>query len=138
MVAGKYGWPQIGPGSTTGERGIASLYHPKVGTLRFRSNPKEFNWSYTLNKRVDQTYGGRVIQLLGTSIDDFTFKADCGSLKTVGGIPGGWPYANQVARFFCAETVRKRRLPRRRGSGSSFCNGFLQQPMHASCLKPSW
>lgn len=108
MVAGKYGWPQIGPGSTTGERGIASLHHPKVGTLRFRSNPKEFNWSYTLNKRVDQTYGGRVIQLLGTSIDDFTFKADCGSLKTVGGIPGGWPYANQVARFMRRVMIEQR------------------------------
>ena len=77
--------------TSTGERGIASLYHPEVGTLRFRSNPKEFNWSYTLNKRIDQTYGGRVIQLLGTRIDDFTFTADCGS--------GRWAYMNKVAKF---------------------------------------
>lgn len=91
MVIGAYEFPQVAPASTTGERGIASLYHPGAGTLRFRSNPKEFNWSYTLNKRVDQTYGGRVIQLLGTRIEDFTFKADAGR--------GRWPYMNGVAKF---------------------------------------
>lgn len=104
MAVGKYGWPQVAPGSTTGERGISSLHHPKVGTLRFRSNPKEFNWSYTLNKRVDQTYGGRVIQLLGTKIDDFTFKADSGALKN----DGGWPYTNRVARFLRNVMIEQR------------------------------
>lgn len=86
-----YGWPQVSPASTGTERGIASLSHPNVSTLRFRTNPKEFNWSYTLRKRIDQTYGGRVIQLLGTSIDDFTFKADCGL--------GRWAEMNRVAKF---------------------------------------
>jgi len=94
MAIGSYGFPQVAPASTTGERGIASLRHPGVNggaALRFRCNPKEFNWSYTLNKRIDQTYGGRVIQLLGTRIDDFTFKADSGL--------GRWGYLNQVAKF---------------------------------------
>lgn len=93
MSLGKYEFPQTGPGLSgiTGERGISSLHHPDVGTLRFRSNPKEFNWSYTLNKRVDQTYGGRVIQLLGTRIDDFSFKADAGA--------GRWAEVQKVAAF---------------------------------------
>lgn len=91
MAFGNYQFPQKTPPLAYGEKGIASLYHPAVGSLRFRSNPKEFNWSYTLNKRVDQTYGGRVIQLLGTRIDDFSFKADCGN--------GRWDYMNQVALF---------------------------------------
>lgn len=73
------------------ERGIASLYHPEVSTFRFYANPKQFNWSYTMNKRIDQTYGGRVIQLLSTRIDDFTFTADCGSER--------WAYMNRVAEF---------------------------------------
>lgn len=90
-MADIYGFPQVSPAVTTGERGIATLYHPDVRTFRFRCNPKNFNWSYTLNKRVDQTYGGRVIQLLGTRIDDFTLKADSGG--------GGWPYLNKVALF---------------------------------------
>ena len=100
MVIGNYGWPQVAPTSTTGERGIASLSHPGVGTLRFRANPKEFNWSYTLNKRVDQTYGGRVIQLLGTKIDDFTFKADAGI--------GRWPEVNRVAKFMRDVMIEQR------------------------------
>lgn len=92
MATNAYGWPQVGPPSAnTEERGIASLHHPKVGTFRFRSNPNEFNWSYTLNKRVDQTYGGRVIQLLGTRIDDFSLKADCGG--------GRWREMNRAAVF---------------------------------------
>jgi hypothetical protein len=93
-MAERYNFPQSGPamvGLVPGERGIASMHHPEVGTIRFRSNPKEFNWSYTLNKRVDQTYGGRVIQLLGTRIDDFSFKADVGN--------GRWAYMQKVAAF---------------------------------------
>lgn len=91
MAFGQYEFPQRAAPLATTERGIASLYHPEVGTLRFRSNPKEFNWSYTLTKRVDQTYGGRVIQLLGTRIEDFNLKADCGN--------GRWEYMNKVAKF---------------------------------------
>jgi hypothetical protein len=83
-----------------GERGIASLQHPDVGTLRFRSNPKQFNWSYTLNKRIDQTYGGRVVQLLGTRIDDFSFTADCGR--------GRWDEMNRVAHFMRNVMVKQR------------------------------
>jgi hypothetical protein len=100
MAFGNYEFPQKSSPIISGERGIASLSHPEVGTLRFRSNPKEFNWSYTLTKRVDQTYGGRVIQLLGTRIDDFTFKADCGA--------GRWAEMNRVATFMRDVMVRQR------------------------------
>jgi len=107
MAKGRNEFPQVAPPAnlTDGERGIASLYHPDVGTLRFRSNPKEFNWSYTLNKRVDQTYGGRVIQLLGTRIDDFSFTADSGSV----GKDGGWPYMYRVATFMRNVMVQQRK-----------------------------
>ena len=83
------------------ERGIASLTHPGVGTFRFRSNPKQFNWGYTLNKRVDQTYGGRVVQLLGTKIEDFSFTADCGTER--------WAYMNRVALFMRDVMIEQRR-----------------------------
>jgi len=97
---GRYEFPQKSAPLTGGERGIATLSHPEVGSFRFRCNPKEFNWSYTLTKRVDQTYGGRVIQLLGTRIDDFTFKADSGL--------GRWEYANRFARFMADVMIRQR------------------------------
>ena len=88
---------QLGPD----ERGIASLSHPDVSTtFRFRSNPKQFNWSYTLNKRIDQTYGGRVVQLLSTRIDDFSFTVYCGTER--------WAYMNQAANFMRDVMVKQR------------------------------
>lgn len=100
MGTGVFEFPQRSAPMVGEERGIASLSHPEVGTLRFRSNPKEFTWAYTLTKRVDQTYGGRVIQLLGTRIEDFTFKADCGR--------GRWDYMNRVALFMRDILIRQR------------------------------
>ncbi|AON96893.1 hypothetical protein BI081_gp214 [Mycobacterium phage Tonenili] len=84
-------FPQQSIPLAKGERGIATLHHPDIGSLRFRTNPKEFNWSYTLNKRIDQTYGGRVIQLLGVKIDNFTIKADAGG--------GRWEYMHKVNKY---------------------------------------
>ena len=40
MAFGEYQFPQKSAPLPVGEKGIASLYHPEVGTLRFRSNPK--------------------------------------------------------------------------------------------------
>ena len=102
MALGKYQFPQTTAGLTAsnGARGIASLHHPNVGTLRFRSNPKQFDWNYTLNKRVDQTYGGRVIQLLGTRIEDFSFKVDSGN--------GGWTYLQNATKFMRNVMIEQR------------------------------
>lgn len=96
-----YSFPQVAPAvrPPAGETGIASITHGGR-TLRFRTNPNEFNWSYSINKRIDQTYGGRVVQLLGTKIDDFTLKADAGG--------GGWPYLNRVALFLRDVMVAQR------------------------------
>jgi hypothetical protein len=85
-----YTFPQQAAPLRKGENGIASLTH-HGRTFRFRTNPNEFRWSYTLNKRIDQTYGGRVIQLLGTRIDDFSLKAEAGR--------GGWDYINRMSKF---------------------------------------
>jgi hypothetical protein len=71
-------------------RGIASLTF-KGRTLRFRTNPNEIWWSYTLNTNVEQTYGGRVVQILSTRIEDLIVKVDCGR--------GGWEYLNQIVDF---------------------------------------
>lgn len=87
---GKFSFPQVSKGLEPGVHGIASLSH-KGRTFRFRTNPNSFNWTYTLNKHIDQTYGGRVIQLLSTKIDDFVVEADCGG--------GRWRYANAIALF---------------------------------------
>jgi len=86
-------------------RGIASLYF-NGKTLRFRTNPNEIWWSYSLNTVVEQTYGGRVVQILGTKIDDLVIKIDCGR--------GGWTYLMQVVEF-----LKEMMLEQRKDGGKS-------------------
>jgi hypothetical protein len=52
--------------------------------FRFRTNPNEIWWTYELVTNIDQTYGGRVVQLLGTKLGDLTVKVEAGR--------GGWDY----------------------------------------------
>lgn len=86
-----YSFPQQATPLSEGTHGIATFKHPDVGPLRLRTNPNEFGWTYTINKRIDNTYGGRVVQLLGAKIDDFTLKADSGG--------GRWEYKNKVSKY---------------------------------------
>lgn len=95
----QFSFPQVSRSLEAGAKGIASLTH--MGrTFRFRTNPNQFSWTYTLNKHVDPTYGGRVVQLLSTKIDDFTVEADCGG--------GRWEYANAIARFLRDVMINQR------------------------------
>jgi hypothetical protein len=86
-------------------RGIASLYF-NGQTLRFRTNPNEIWWSYTLNTNVEQTYGGRVVQILGTRIEDLVIKIECGN--------GGWAYLTKVVDF-----LRNMMLEQRKNGGKT-------------------
>lgn len=86
-------------------RGVASLYFGG-DTLRFRTNPNEIWWSYTLNTHVEQTYGGRVVQILGTRIEDLVIKVECGN--------GGWPYLTKVVDF-----LRKMMIEQRKDGGKT-------------------
>lgn len=88
------------------QRGIATL---RWGThvLRFRTNPNECTWTYSLLTHVEQTYGGRVVQILGTKIDDLTVKIECGW--------GGWPYLMKVVTF-----MRDLMVAQRNGQPATF------------------
>lgn len=76
--------------STNPQRGIASIRWGDH-VLRFRTNPNEITWTYSLITHIEQTYGGRVVQILGTKVDDLTVKIDVGY--------GGWPYLMKVTTF---------------------------------------
>lgn len=102
----RYSFPRVSAPLPEGERGIASLRWGATA-LRFRTNPNEFNWNYEISKRIDSTYGGRVVQLLGTKIGDFSIKADCGA--------GRWEYMNQVSNF-----VRDIMINQRNGTPATF------------------
>ena len=91
--------PATGGFADNPHRGIASLTF-KGRTLRFRTNPNEIWWSYSLNTNVEQTYGGRVVQILSTSIEDLVVKVDCGR--------GGWGYLNHVVDFLREMMIEQR------------------------------
>jgi hypothetical protein len=90
---------QVSSPQTT--RGICSINHQDTGTLRFRTNPNEISWTYYLNTKVENTYGGRVVQILSTKMDDLTVKVDCGL--------GGWPYLMKVCTYFRDLLVNQRK-----------------------------
>lgn len=82
--------PAGGDGHGTTNRGLCTLtYGGRI--LRFRTNPNEMYWDYELITKVENTYGGRVIQMLGTRLGDLSIKVDCGL--------GGWSYLMQVVGF---------------------------------------
>lgn len=77
-----------GPGAQN--RGMCTLsFQGRV--FRFRTNPNEIWWSYELLTNVEETYGGRVIQLLGTRLGDLKVKVECGG--------GGWNYLMEVVLY---------------------------------------
>lgn len=91
--------PAAGGFSDSVHRGVASLSH-NGRVLRFRTNPNSVWWSYRLNTFEEPTYGGRVIQILSTSIEDLVVKVDCGR--------GGWPYLKQVVDFLKTMMIDQR------------------------------
>lgn len=79
--------------------GIASITHAG-NVYRFRTNPNSIQWGYVLNKHVDETYGGRVVQLLSVNIGDLTITAHAGR--------GGWDHLYNTVLFFRDMLVNQR------------------------------
>lgn len=77
-------------GGPNSQRGIATLEF-RGKTLRFRTNPNEVWWDYSLITAEENTYGGRVVQLLGVNVDNLVVTIECGR--------GGWEYQRQVIAF---------------------------------------
>lgn len=57
----------------------------------FRTNPNEIWWTYELITHTEETYGGRVVQVLGTKLGDLNVKVECGN--------GGWDYLMMVVNY---------------------------------------
>jgi len=79
--------------------GLATLTHGG-NTYQFRTNPNSITWTFNLVKYVDETYGGRVVQLLAVNIDSLTVTAHAGR--------GGWDHLYQTVLFFRDMLVNQR------------------------------
>lgn len=91
------------PGSTVAAdraRGICSLKTDSGKSFRFRTNPNSIKWKYVLNTNIEDTYGGRVIQILSTKITQLQVQVEAGW--------GGWPYVVKVA-FFLRDMMNEQR-----------------------------
>lgn len=85
---------QTAPGSLPDAdkaRGICSLQTASGQTFRFRTNPNSIRWKYQLNTSIEDTYGGRVIQVLSANITQLEVQVEAGW--------GGWPYVVKLAYF---------------------------------------
>lgn len=74
----------------TQKLGLASISAHKQ--FVFRINPYNINWGYNLRTHVDDTYGGKIVQILGTDLTSLT-------IDTVSG-KGGIAYLQEFAKFW--------------------------------------
>lgn len=61
-------------------------------SLQLRVDPEAISFGYNLNVTNEDTYGGRVVQVLSTEVTDLTLPCVSGA--------GGRRYLSQVATFF--------------------------------------
>lgn len=64
--------------------------------FRFRTDPTGITWTYNLNVNVDETYGGRVVQLLSIRLGDLVVEASSGAAR--------WDYYKDLIDF-CRNVV---------------------------------
>lgn len=69
-------------------------------TFTFPVNPNEVQWGYVLNTNVEETYGGRVVQILSVKIEEMTIKGEIGK--------GGWEGLNTLTQFMTTMLVEQK------------------------------
>lgn len=82
--------------------GYATLGFPGGPALRFRIDPEEIGWGFNINTAVQDTVGGRVVQVLGATLSDITIAGLFGEKRNREGAgedhPGAsWRLANRFA-----------------------------------------
>lgn len=49
--------------------------------LHFRINPSSIDWGYSIDTNVEETIGGRVVQVIGATLTDITLSGEYGEFK---------------------------------------------------------
>ena len=72
----------------------------QLGTLRWRIDPTDINWSYQLDTAVIDTLGGQVVQILGGTLSDMTISGDFGHAWMGSGWTASGGESWQMANYF--------------------------------------
>lgn len=59
-----------------------------LGGLAFRINPSSIDWNFQIKTRIEDTIGGRVVQVLGATLSDITITGEYGQVMGQKGIKG--------------------------------------------------
>ena len=72
-----------------------------IGGIRFRINPSQVTWDYSVDTAVIPTVGGRVVQILGVTLGDMTIQGLFGQERT-GNNRESWRLAEEFQRNIAA------------------------------------
>jgi hypothetical protein len=82
--------------------GTATLGYPGGPAVAFRLDPELITWNWTVITNVEETIGGRVIQVIGAYLDDLTVQGSLGQDHAAGEVNGSsW---HQAQRFLSTVT----------------------------------
>lgn len=60
---------------------VASIGYEGGPSMTFRLNPNSAMWNYSIDTSVQNTVGGRVVQVIGATISDLTISGSLGEIK---------------------------------------------------------
>lgn len=72
------------------------MSYASLGGMQFRVDPSQVHWEYSVDVAVTPTIGGRVVQVLGTTLGDMTIQGLYGE-KRSGGAQESWQLAEDFA-----------------------------------------
>lgn len=72
--------------------GIASLGFMNGPSVKFRIDPQSIDWNFTIITSVTETLGGRVVQVIGSTLSDMTVSGQFGEIKGANHAPS-WAIA---------------------------------------------
>jgi hypothetical protein len=64
---------------------VASIGYEGGPSVVFRLNPNSVQWNFTINTFVQNTVGGRVVQVTGATLSDMTVQGSLGEIKAGSG-----------------------------------------------------
>jgi hypothetical protein len=77
-----------------------TMAYCQLGTLRWRIDPTDINWSYQLDTAVINTLGGQVVQILGATLSDMTISGNFGHAWRGSGWTASGGESWQLANYF--------------------------------------